>query len=99
METKEYKRIPVLPPTKKLFDIAKVESGCGTQDEFINELLICKDILTKPQEHHFVTFPSFELGLRETDGRIWITRGTDNSSWVDITNVINDLITVDNGGN
>lgn len=98
MDNKDYKRIPVSPSTKKQFDIAKVESGCGTQDEFINELLICRDILSKPQELHFVKFPSFELGLKETEGRIWITRGTDNPTWVDITKIINDLETVNNMG-
>jgi hypothetical protein len=39
MEVKQYKRIPILQDTKKLFDMAYAASDCKTQDAFIKELL------------------------------------------------------------
>jgi len=43
METKEYKRIPVLPSTKQRFGIEKIKSDYETQDEFLNYLLdVCE---------------------------------------------------------
>jgi hypothetical protein len=44
MEVKQYKRIPVLQDTKKLFDMAYAASDCKTQDEFIKELLKSNEI-------------------------------------------------------
>jgi len=88
MDTKEYKRIPVLPDTKKKFDIAKAGSDCKTQDEFIQELLVFRELLLEGRQLHYVKFPDFGLALRETNGRIWITRGTDNKTWIDITDIL-----------
>ena len=88
MENKDYKRIPVLPSTKKEFDVAKAGSDCKTQDEFILDLLVCREMLFERRQLHFVKFPSIELALREIEGRILITRGVDNKNWVDITDMI-----------
>lgn len=39
MTDKKYRKVDVLQPTKKRFDIAKVKSDCVTQDDFLNKLL------------------------------------------------------------
>lgn len=89
MDSKQYKRIPVLPDTKKLFDIEKAESNCATQDEFVNELLMYKEIVTSRDDLRIVRLPSYDIAISETNGKILITSGFYNSIWADITDIVN----------